>query len=88
MHIELDAWEHTSKLGPKASLHKGGSLRLPPTKGAGRSANRTLCGYPLWRLAFGLSLEFCSQEFQVLLPSIQFYVIKCLDLDCYWALQP
>jgi hypothetical protein len=33
---------------PKASLHKEGGLRLPPTKGAGR-----LCGSTLWRLAFG-----------------------------------
>ena len=61
MHIELDAWEQNSQLRPKASLHEGGGLRPPPTKGAGRSAARPLCGNPLWRLTFGLSWEFCSQ---------------------------
>jgi hypothetical protein len=74
-YIELDAWQQNSKFRLKASLHKGGGLRLPPIKGAGHSEARPLCGNPVWRLAFGLSLEFCSQA------------IKCLDLDSYWALQ-
>ena len=30
MHIELEAWEQNLKLKPKASLHKGGGLRLGP----------------------------------------------------------
>jgi hypothetical protein len=46
---------------PKASPNKGGGLRPPPTKGARRFAARPLCGNPLWRLAFGLSLKLCSK---------------------------
>ena len=30
-------------------------------KEAGRSVARLCCGNPLWKLAFGLNVEFCSQ---------------------------
>ena len=52
MHIEVDAWEHNSQLRPKASLHKGVPQR-------GRAVERPATFSK--RLAFGVSLEFCSQ---------------------------
>ena len=61
MHIESDAWEQISTLRPEASLHKGFPQRgraaeqPAPFVGGGRRPP------PLLRLAFGLTLEFCSQ---------------------------
>ena len=85
MHIELDAWEQNSQLRPKASLHKGfpqrgrAAERPAPFVGGGRRPP------PLWRLAFGLSLEFCSQacksiciQFMLANPGNQMHGIRCI----------
>ena len=58
--IKLDT---NSKNRPKASLHKGGGLRPPPTKGAGRSAARP----PLWESFMEAGFR---PEFDILLTCI------------------
>ena len=50
-----------SKNKPKDSLHKGGGLWPPPTKGVGRSAAHPLCGNPFGGWLLTCFWNLCSQ---------------------------